>query len=178
MKEDIHFLKEFQEQMRYEDKCDNDNTKSPRFWVIGDYKWILANEDNVERYSVYLPKIDFTCPVNSLLKRHQEDSELSYEAVKEIDNIECEVSALTWIQKHMDKDAYLIPQEKVHIVREDTLFLTKADAERHMNHNRHYYTKYAHTYAMTAWRSPKFKKLLNILMNSDWDDLLKKLEGR
>lgn len=52
MNQDIQFLKELQQELKYQDR---DGQASPRFWTVGDYEWVEAREENAERYSVYLP---------------------------------------------------------------------------------------------------------------------------
>ncbi|CAM4127079.1 hypothetical protein BASU183_18115 [Bacillus subtilis] len=52
MNQDIQFLKELQQELKYQD---SDGQASPRFWTVGDYEWVEAREENAERYSVYLP---------------------------------------------------------------------------------------------------------------------------
>lgn len=172
MREDIHFLKNLQEQMQYEDEHDNDIQASPRFWVVGDYKWILAHEDSAERYSVYLPECAEVYEVNYLIESEQEDGELSPEALEEIKEIECLYSALEWIKRYVDEDAYLIPEEETHFIVPDTMFLTKEEAKRHIELNRHHYTSKVHTYAMTAWRAPKVERLVKILNEFDWERVI------
>jgi hypothetical protein len=52
MSEEIKFLKELQEELKTQD---TDYQAAPRFWTVGDYRWIRTSEDDAERYSVYLP---------------------------------------------------------------------------------------------------------------------------
>lgn len=51
------------------------------------------------------------------------------------------------------------------------MFLTKAEAKRHIRLNKHHYTSETHTYVMTAWRAPKVERLLNILETFDWKSI-------
>ena len=51
----------------------------------------------------------------------------------------------------------------------DCLFLTRSAAEKHLEENRHHYSKKAKTYAMTAWRSPQYEHLLELLKAVDWE---------
>lgn len=46
---------------------------------------------------------------------------------------------------------------------EDTLFLTNAACKAHIKTNHHHYPADAHSYAMTAWRSPQVERLYEIL---------------
>jgi hypothetical protein len=100
-----------------------------------------------------------------------EDEEMSGEELEEFKEISCEVSALEWIQKYRDEDAYIIPTKREHFVRENTMFLTKAEAKQHIELNHYHYTAEAHTYAMTAWRAPKVERLMKILYGFDFEGL-------
>ena len=51
----------------------------------------------------------------------------------------------------------------------NTMFLTKYDARAHLLNNKHNYSDKAHTYAMTAHRSPRVEQLIQILNDCDWD---------
>lgn len=50
-----------------------------------------------------------------------------------------------------------------------TMFLTLKDAQEHCDKNYYHYIK-GYPYAMTAWRSPKVRKLLEILETENFDD--------
>lgn len=53
-------------------------------------------------------------------------------------------------------------------IYENTMFLTQKDAEDHLRSNDYHYSEDAHTYAMTAWRSPRVEMLIKILQGVDW----------
>ncbi|QYJ63481.1 hypothetical protein [Bacillus velezensis] len=167
MNQDIQFLKELQQELKNQD---NDGQAAPRFWTVGDYEWVEAREENAERYSVYLPYIAEAYVLDDYLLDLKEDSELSKEALTELKNDDFD-DPIEWIQKYIDEEAELIPERKVHIVRPDTMFLTKEEAKSHINLNKHHYTSEVHTYAMTAWRAPKVEQLLNILETFDWNSI-------
>ncbi|RPK20947.1 hypothetical protein EH2_00240 [Bacillus subtilis] len=168
MNQDIQFLKELQQELKNQD---NDGQAAPRFWTVGDYEWVEAREENAERYSVYLPYIAEAYVLDDYLEDLKEDSELSKEALTELKNDDCD-NPIEWIQKYIDEEAKLIPERKVHIVRPDTMFLTKEEAKRHINLNKHHYTSEVHTYAMTSWRAPKVERLLKVLETFDWDSII------
>ncbi|MCP9298391.1 hypothetical protein [Bacillus halotolerans] len=167
MNQDIQFLKELQQELKNQD---NDGQAAPRFWTVGDYEWVEAREENAERYSVYLPYIAEAYVLDDYLEDLKEDSELSKEALTELKKDDFD-DPIEWIQKYIDEEADLIPERKVHIVRPDTMFLTKAEAKAHIKLNRHHYTSEAHTYAMTAWRAPKVEQLFKILEKFDWKSI-------
>ncbi|MER2456389.1 hypothetical protein ABS751_00460 [Bacillus subtilis] len=167
MNQDIQFLKELQQELKNQD---SDGQAAPRFWTVGDYEWVEARAENAERYSVYLPYIAEAYALDDYLEDLKEDSELSKEALTELKNDDFD-NPIEWIQKYIDEEAELIPERKVHIVRPDTMFLTKEEAKRHINLNKHHYTSEVHTYAMTAWRAPKVERLLKILETFDWSSI-------
>lgn len=174
-KKDIEFLKSLQSELNSQV---NDCQAAPRFWVVGDYRWVECLEDNAERHYVYLPDAAESYEVDTYLKGIEEDDDLSGEELQEFKEIGCLDSALEWIQTYRDEDAYLIPTRKEHFIRENTMFLTKAEAKRHIELNHYHYTKEAHTYAMTAWRAPVVERLLQILHEFDLDSLYPKEETK
>lgn len=56
---------------------------------------------------------------------------------------------------------------------ENTMFLTNRECKAHIKANYYHYPKDAHSYAMTAWRSPEVSKVWNILEKINCDELLK-----
>nr|WP_258038873.1 hypothetical protein [Bacillus halotolerans] len=131
MNQDIQFLKELQNELKTQD---NDCQASPRYWTVGDYEWAKAREENAERYSVYLPYIAESYVLDDYLEEIKDDSELSKEALIELQEIEDDYDdVIEWIQKYIDEGAELIPERKVHIIQPDTMFLTKAEAKSHSN---------------------------------------------
>ena len=57
----------------------------------------------------------------------------------------------------------------------DTLFLTNRSCKEHIRLNYYHYSSDAHSYAMTAWRSPEVKKLWEILDKIDWEAIKKEV---
>ena len=52
------------------------------------------------------------------------------------------------------------------------MFLTNKSCKEHIKANYYHYDEDAHSYAMTAWRSPEVTKLFKILQEVDWDKIL------
>ena len=57
------------------------------------------------------------------------------------------------------------------ICRDATGFLTKKSAEEHLRLNAHHYSNEARAYALSAWRNPVFERLINIIKNTNWEEL-------
>ena len=165
---DIQFLKELQAELNNQD---NDSQASPRFWTVGDYRWVACVEGNEERYSVYLPNDGKSYEINYFLEEILYKDELTKKQLEELKKISCEVSAFEWIKEHYDDGAALIPEQKEHFIRKNTMFITKSEAKRHIELNHYHYTKEAHTYAMTAERAPKIERLFKILSEFDFERL-------
>ncbi|MGI1832943.1 hypothetical protein [Bacillus altitudinis] len=169
MKEAIQFLKELQKELNAQDV---DCQAAPRFWTVGDYKWVETSEDNAERYTVVLPNAAECYPVDSYIESAKEDGEHSEEDLKKLDDCDDDLDdILRWIQDHDEEDAYLVPEKEIHVVKPNTMFITKAEAKEHIRLNQHHYSHKAHTYAMTALRAPKVAKVWEILQEFDWDSV-------
>ncbi|WP_145413394.1 hypothetical protein [Paenibacillus xylanexedens] len=174
MYEDLKFLKELQIELNTQE---TDCQAAPRFWTIMDYKKSTGNEDyDSGEYEYFHHDGDYTAFNNfNDLKEFVEEY---YE--EDIDDeliwyLNQEDFDLLWqyIEKNMNDDGYfdsVFVKEEEFIVP-NTMFLTKAEAKRHLELNKKYYTSKAHTYAMTALRAPKVERLLKILSEFDFDVL-------
>jgi len=174
VKENIMFLKELQEELKTQDR---DYQASPRFWTIGDYEMEACPEGCQDTYYVGVPEREYYGDLDEFLDEikedleEPEDQEYPDDSKEEFAEIECEVSALDWIERYCDKDAYLIPVRERHIIHPNTMFITKQEAMEHLKANHYHYSPRAHTYAMTAWRAPKVERLLKMLETLDWDSI-------
>lgn len=175
MLNNIEFLKSLQEQMNYEDKCDNDLQAAPRFWVIRDFIYVPTTKDHADRLVLFdletterisleeyvesIQKSDsFTVEQKEDLKSAIEDAFFSYASLEE------------WIEENDDR-FYLIYEMEIDRICWNTFFITKKDAKEYLKKNKHNYSDKAHTFAMTA-QSPQVEKLFNILMSTEWEKLL------
>ena len=180
MKEDIQFLKELQEVIRYEDEHDYDCQASPRFWVLMDYRDVPAHEEyNAERTSYHHNDGDHTeFKTTAELKEFLSEYYLEYDehgGLKEVlsdNDIEFE-ELWDYVTEHLNEDGYFdeVPVREESYIVPNTMFLTKEEAERHIKNNHYHYTSKVHTYAMTAWRSAKVDRLLKILKDFDWNSV-------
>lgn len=175
--EDIQFLTELQKELQYQSEHDNDIQAAPRFWTVGDYQWQVAAEGCGEEVRFRLPnRDDYEATYDSLIEEikellEEEDNEFEPDAIEAFNDVYDVDSLLDWIKEHYDEDADMYEVTKEHIIRENTMFLTKAEAKRHIETNHYHYTSEAHTYAMTAWRSPQVGRLWKILENFDWSKI-------
>lgn len=173
MKNYKEFLINLQTQLRFENKYDNDIQASPRFWVIMDCRWVPTWDGDVDKSVVVVPNYADSYDIDDLLESEKEDGELPQVAFDDMDKIVCEITALDWIREWLDENAYLVPVREESFIVPNTMFLTKKEAKKHLKLNHYHYTEGAHTYAMTAWRSPVVERLLSILNNADLKQILK-----
>ncbi|MFJ7950365.1 hypothetical protein ACIQZG_02435 [Lysinibacillus sp. NPDC096418] len=178
MNEQIQFLKDLQEELKTQP---NDGNAAPNFWGLMDYKWMPTAEGFHDRTSIYLPKDGESWETSELyddfINREFEVSDEDLADLHSTDATDDEMF-LGWIQTFYDDGAYIVYEKKESFIVPDAMFITKAEAQKHIEMNHYHYTKdvsiytdEAHTYAMTAWRAPKVEKLLNILMSFDWDSV-------
>ncbi|RPK31799.1 hypothetical protein [Paenibacillus xylanexedens] len=176
MNEDLKFLKELQTELNTQD---NDCQAAPRFWAIMDYRKSPGNEDyDCGEYEYYHNDGDYTPfrkfnDLKEFLEEYYEE-DIDDELIWYFNQEDLE---LLWryIANNFNDDGYfgsVFVKEEEFIVQ-DTMFLTKAEAKRHLDLNKKYYTSKAHTYAMTALRAPKVERLLKILSEFDFDSLIK-----
>lgn len=168
LKESIEFLKELQEELRTQE---TDCQAAPRFWVVGDYRMVPTMDGCHDEYYLSSPGEDYYGSLEDFFKILEEEDLINLEAKEEYEEINCEITAIEWINKHLDKNAELVPVMEEHFIHQNTMFLTKKEAQEHIKANSHHYSPKAHTYAMTAWRAPKVEKLLKILETFDWDSI-------
>jgi len=170
--EDIQFLIDLQKELQYQSEYDNDIQAAPRFWAVGDYEWRVVAEGCGEEVRFRLPqRDDYEATYNSLvdeIKEQIENIEFAPEAVEAFEDVHDDESLLDWIKEYYDEEADMYEVTKTHIVRQDTLFITKQEAKDHIKANHYHYTDEVHTYAMTAWRAPQVERLWKILENFDW----------
>lgn len=181
MNKDIQFLKELQAILKHEGEHDYDSQAAPRFWTIMDYRFVPGNENydsgNEERFFNDGDHVKFSnfSDLKEFLEEYFEDEIEEDEELQNLINDENENFDELWeyVEDNMNECGYygtVFVKEEEFIVP-NTMFLTKEEAKRHLELNKHHYTSKAHTYAMTAWRAPKVERLLNILETFDWDSI-------
>jgi hypothetical protein len=177
MNEDIEFLKKFQEELKTQEY---DSQASPRFWTIMDYRIVPANPDYDNAFINYIYNdgdfVEFK-NINDLKEFLLDSFEERIDEIEEfpcLHNPELNFEEL-WenVEEYLNDEEFFqtIDVKEEPFVRPNTMFLTKEDAKLHLKLNHYHYSSKAHTYAMTAWRSPKVERLLKILENFDWDEV-------
>lgn len=186
---ELEFLQELQNELNTQDDLCQAN---PRFWVIKGseklynvdeadgyelydadccetiaenmeeiYKYIRDEEldeicecDGIKREISYEPPTFFGTGVIKITETEDKSNYIELESLEDI---------RVWLNEYTNRNFNVISYKTVDKTYEDTMFLTQKDAEEHLRSNYYHYSDDAHTYAMTAWRSPRVEKLLNIL---------------
>lgn len=185
---DLDFLTDLQREMNTQDTL---GQRDPRFWVIMDYDYRTAAPDEAPGYV-----LEVTDGCGYARYSIAELRLAAYEDVLENDGEEAAAEWLEDMCVELVTDpvdgtytlasapgfdlericeSYFSPRcsQWVHQVKEphiaaNTMFLTQAAASAHLAENRHHYDESAHTYAMTAWRSPQVERLYGILHEVDF----------
>lgn len=181
-KEQIEFLKALQKEMTTQDKF---LQASPRYWVVGDYEWQPVPTGTGEVYTVFSFEVnentsltyeDMAFQLIELLEQGYDDEELEERLISDLKKVlEGKLHLEATVEETLDElgfDYSMHEESYVHFAQPNTLFLTKKEAEEHIQRNKHHYGADAHPYAMTAWRSPEVAKLLEILETVDWETSL------
>ena len=176
MKEQIKFLKDLQTEMKEQD---TDCQAHPRFWVVGDYKYVSAYEGCGDRQTIILPDSDSSFEISEYADYILEESSTNDFAEDKIEELKTIRSCkhidtddiLNWCVENDEESAYMVEETKEHYIVPNTFFITKAEAKAHIRANHYHYSKEAHTYAMTAQRAPTVGKLWDTILSVDWDKL-------
>lgn len=183
--EEIDFLISLQKEMNTQDTCGN---ADPRFWVIKGEKriyraennaggWIVIDNDSPSDILATNEKELFEYIKDELMPDINEDMgniwEIKFDygqvLIKNIDEEYKGTSEVVeWLNEYTIGKYEQVYYDTIDKIYSDTLFLTQKAAENHLKLNHYNYDKNAHTYAMTAWRSPEVEILWKILQEVDW----------
>ncbi|MCP1185011.1 hypothetical protein [Paenibacillus sp. 1781tsa1] len=174
MNEDLKFLKELQTELNIQE---NDCQAAPRFWTIMDYKKTPGNEDYDSGELQYFFNdgdhvvFEDLNHLKGFVEEHYEE-DIDDELRWHLNNEDFEF-LWQYITNNLNDDGYFdsVFVKEEEFIAPNTMFLTKAEAKRHLELNHYHYTSKAHTYAMTAWRAPKVERLLKILSEFDFDSV-------
>ena len=174
-KEDLQFLNDLQQEITNEDSIQ----RQPRFYVVKDrVREYWVDEDN---------EYDGICIFNSYTQENEYEGEFEYIGNWLVYNIDGVVKAFydctlciyfkgyedeydclsiddiyelkRLINEKLGNDYNVCCYKDIDIIKEDTMFLTRADCDKHIKENYHHYNK-PYSYSMTAWRNPKEEKLM------------------
>lgn len=174
MNGDIKFLKELQHELLTQEK---DGQAEPRFWSIMDYKHLPTTSDHADDVILYDADACETITIEEYVEEiingeyaddfTEEQKEELKEAIRGYGLYDLE----EWLKENESNEIYPVFQMEEDFIAWNTLFFTKEEAKQHLESNRHHYSSKAHTFAMTAWRAPKMKRLMQILETFDWDSI-------
>ena len=196
-KEDFDFLIELQHEMLTQDHV---SQAAPRFWVVATDKHqelgTVDNFDGTHLYSSDAASIlcdgDMTSIIEYVTEHYSEELEEegitfinkdTHYLVKlgedEEETFFDSEELLDFLKEHdiITDDCEFVYYRNVHRVYPDTMFLTNRSCKEHIAANHYHYADDAHSYAMTAWRSPEVEHLWNILDKIDWKAIREEVYG-
>lgn len=188
-KKDIEFLRELRNEMLTQE---TDYQAAPRFWVImqeeKEYNisddtgniFIASDYEGESLFEGVFCSDEFRKWFKEFVEKETEskvvitdESDLGFE----FEDCEYYLTDIEEVEEFLidncNVDLTIGYYRMRNVIKEDTLFITKKEAEKHLKQNSHHYNNTAHTFAMTAWRSPQVERLLKILENTEWEKELK-----
>ena len=121
-------------------------------------------EFSFEAYKV--TKIDTSVDITAEDYNEQDEIIMEQEVITGIDELLEALQDTGAIEKRDNYDVRYYRNE--HYRYPDTMFLTNRSCKEHIAANHYHYSEDAHSYAMTAWRSPEVSRLFDILDKIDW----------
>lgn len=170
------FLKDLRKELNTQE---TDCQASPRFWVIMDYRDEVTAEghhDNVMLYDsnachTYESLNDYFEDIEERLS--DGDIDIDSDQIQNLEEAMKEVANDSTISIYDIQDiismvgdddcVHVVYTEKRSYIVPNTFFLTKKEAKDYLRIYGYNHTDKAHTYAMTAIRSPHYSKLLSII---------------
>lgn len=197
-KEDFDFLIELQHEMLTQDHV---SQAAPRFWVVATDKYQeLGTEECFDGTNLYSSdEADVLCAgdmasiLEYVIEHYPEEMEgfafidqcrhytvtFGEDEDREEETIFCSEELLDFLKEHnvITDDYELIYYRNVHHIYPNTMFLTNRSCKEHIKANYYHYNGDAHSYAMTAWRSPEVERLWKILDVIDWKTMRRMAYG-
>jgi hypothetical protein len=191
-KGDIEFLKQLQHTMLTQDHVCQ---AAPRFWVVrgtvkeygiessyADGSLIFSDEGNEiaenmkEAFEYIRDEVDSIS--EEIIENMQYDEDSDSISYTDEDGDEYVLYDLEDVIDFIgDNDLSIAYYKNVEKIFENILFLTNDECKRHIKANHYHYPKDAHSYAMTAWRSPEVKRLWEIVETLNWSELEKLVDN-
>lgn len=180
-KEDIEFLKQLKRDILEGDRV---GQAEPAFWMIKEKGWRRTDEDDGYPFywsSYYSSEVkdlaDFKSQLKQIIRNDSAPDNTCYD--DEIEALGSMDECWEWACDNDLGDCF----DKSYRERYDFLsqmtgaFLTKEDADEYVRRYGYNHDESAHSYALTAIRNPRFKRLWDIVTKTDWDEELKKMEN-
>jgi len=186
-KDDVEFLKKLQNTMNTQDHvCQAE----PRYWVIQatvkefgiDSEYadgsILSScdgdnlADDMKEAFDYLQGDATESMSEDIIKSMSYDEAsdtISYVDEENEEQVLCDFDdVLTFLN---DDTISISNYRNVEQIYANTMFITNDACKAHIKANHYHYAADAHSYAMTAWRSPEIERLWKIIETLNWSEL-------
>lgn len=121
--------------------------------------------------------IDECETLESLKKEYDENENTDIDEILDYLQIEALIDELSLVESIYEQFRVVYTREE-EFIAPNTMFLTNRAAKKHIEENDYHYHKDAHSYAMTAWRSPEVEQLWAILDKINWQELKEEKYGK
>lgn len=166
-RDESEFLIALQKEMNTQD---NLGQADPRYWVIKGSEKLYHVEDEEDGIELY--DTDGCGTVADGLDEILEFIKEELFGDADINRLDTADEIEEWLDERGYDEYKAIPYKIVPKIYENTMFLTQKAAEEHLRANDYHYSEDAHTYAMTAWRSPEVERLWKILRTVEFGKIL------
>lgn len=175
-KEDIEFLKKLKEDMINGNTCCQAN---PRYWAIMDYEKRAVPDGYADETEIIGNGESYTLDEfkEYVIDNYTDELDDEKEQEKFVDEINSsyDLSDMQFVMLEYglnDLKDYeeIYVKECGFISTQSGAFLTKEDCDKHLKANYYHYSSKAHSYALTGWRNPRFEKLLDIILKTNWSE--------
>lgn len=126
---------------------------------------IIEKEDTQSFTSYRVAKIDKSIDTNAEDYGEQDEIIMEQNSIADIEELLEALSDARFINKNDYDIGYYCNEDYRY---PNTMFLTNRSCKEHIKANHYHYSSDAHSYAMTAWRSPEVEKLWTILEKIDF----------
>ena len=184
---DMEFLSELQHIMNTQDTMGN---RDPRFWVIKqtetetcapeDAEWTAAADCSgivvAEHFDEFMRHLESDPPAGVGISRNDDGSwRIASGESGSHEDVQSMEAALEALEDAGCSEYVPACRRSVSRIVPDTLVLAHADCEEHLRKYGYNYAPDAHAYAMTAVRSPRFERLVEMIQAVDWEVVARSL---
>ena len=177
--EELDFLIGLQQELNTQDTV---SQADPRFWVVAGTQKVCVGKEYAEGEQL-IHDVDVVADelagavqyFQEILEEEADDyAEKGIKILIEKENYSFESYRVAKIdtsvdvnaEGYHDQDEIIMEQNVISGI--DELFITNKSCKQHIEVNYYHYSEDAHSYAMTAWRSPEVSYLWDILQKVDW----------
>lgn len=166
--QELQFLQDFQKKLHQDRKTETGNA-SPLYYGILDYVEVVTQDGYEDFVSIVDTDEYRTMSVEDILDELSDYTDVP--GVNLDDKHQPVITDEAALLSYAEDIGIILrfPMQKIWKPVEDAVFFTREAAQQHLTANHYHYHPEAHTYAMTACRSPEYEHVLELLHSIDWE---------